>query len=194
MRCGSVILGVAALGLGGCGADHNTVASLAVAASGGWFGSGGASPGGSQPTGGQPSQGGAPITGGTGTGGAVPCPAEAPPSGMSCSASGQRCVYQDCAALGVTVASCQSTWSLTTTPCGSVVLCASYSGSTTCSTGQICKVYAGGALLADCVENTCGTGPIDCTCLGICSGVCSTLTNTTGVTVYCNTCTQGICA
>jgi hypothetical protein len=47
---------------------------------------------------------------------------------------------------------------------------------------------------ARCVDNACGTAPVDCSCLGVCAGVCSVLSNSTGVTMYCNTCPQGGCA
>ena len=154
-------------------------------------GDGGASGGGLAAGGG--GGGGGRATGGTGGNATVACPPVAPASGSSCTASGQSCVYQDCAGAGVTVASCQDTWSVTTTVCGDTVRCP-YPSSQTCAAGQICIVYAGGALYAQCVDNPCGTGPVECGCLGVCSGVCNTLSSTSGVTVYCNTCPQGGCA
>jgi hypothetical protein len=146
--------------------------------------------------GGGATNGGNRATGGMGTGGSatVPCPTMAPASGSSCTTSGQQCVYQECATTGVTVATCQTTWSVTTSPCAGTVRCTSYPGTLTCATGQICLVRAGGTIDAQCVDNACGTAPVDCSCLGVCTGICSVLPSSAGVTMYCNTCPQGGCA
>jgi len=160
---------------------------------GGSDGGAGASAGGAF-AGGTPN-GGDRATGGLGTGGSatVPCPPRAPASGSSCPSSGQQCVYQDCASTGVTLATCQTTWSVTTSPCPTTVHCASYPGPLTCATGQICLVSAGGTIDAECIDNACGAAPVDCSCLGVCAGVCNVMSSSTGVTMYCNTCPQGGC-
>ncbi len=175
-------LAMVAVGLGlalFAGCDGSELPDTDGGASGGGFAAGGS--------------GGDRATGGTGGNATVACPRVAPASGSSCTASGQSCIYEDCGRSGVTVATCQDTWSVTTSACSETVRCP-YPSSQTCSAGQICIVYAGGALYARCVDNPCGTGPVDCSCLGVCSGVCNTLSTTSGVAVYCNTCPQGGCA
>ena len=147
--------------------------------------------------GGRTSAGGSPGLGGnTATGGAsgVACPSAAPQQGATCNSAGQICSYQNCATTGVSVATCQGHWSVSTTPCSGTVTCASAPGQRTCGQGQICLVRAGGTIDVQCVDNTCGSAPVDCACLGSCAGVCTLQTNTTGLTMYCNACPQGGCA
>jgi hypothetical protein len=125
------------------------------------------------------------------------CPATAPQSGSNCDVP-VTCVYEDCAGAGRTIATCVAgsvsspRWTVTTGAC-TVVTCPTPS-SVTCPAGQVCLVLAGGAFLAQCVSNTCGTSAITCDCIQSCSGVCTVNASAlTGATVSCNTCPQGGC-
>jgi hypothetical protein len=133
--------------------------------------------------------GGGGSGGSTGTGGAggaggstgqAPCPSTPPQSGAACTSG--DCAYENCAGEGRTAASCRNgAWVVETAACD-VVTC----GSVTCAAGQICLQQVGGALISSCVQNTCGSAPIACSCLGSCVGTCSVLGSTAGTTVTCS--------
>lgn len=131
------------------------------------------------------------AAGGSG-GEAGACPNQPPSPDSSCSSLGVLCAYEDCAGAGRTVASCvNGAWSVTTSACGETVDCTA--GGAQCSEGEICLVRAGGALLQDCVPNTCETGPVECDCIEGCSGECATYgTPESGITITCNTCPNGM--
>jgi hypothetical protein len=168
-------------------------------------GSGGSTPDGAAGTTGMGSGGRGGTTGAAGRGGsggaggtsAATCPAVPPQPGGNCTV-GLNCYYEDCAGAGRTVASCvagsivEPTWQVATGAC-TAVTCPNPS-SLTCPAGQLCFISAGGAVLATCETNSCGTSLISCSCLQSCSGVCSVLGSVqTGITVSCNTCPQGGC-
>lgn len=129
----------------------------------------------------------------SGTSNAAACPAQAPLASSPCARTGLECIYQNCSTTGITVAVCQGTWSVTSNPCPTEVQCSLMASTNGCSPNQICLTLAGGALMESCIDNTCGEGPIDCSCLPSCSGVCSLYAYSTGLALMCNTCPQGGC-
>jgi hypothetical protein len=156
------------------------------------------------------SSGGAGNAGGTaGAMGDTPaCPTEPPDDGFLCLQGAlydsHTCIYEDCAGSGRTLARCgteilgpdnvQKRWSVQTAPCGETVQCSQANANgTTCALGDVCLVRAGGALIVECVESSCGTGPIGCDCVSGCSGACSLSGTTEGATLSCNTCPSGLC-
>jgi hypothetical protein len=174
------VLSLAAMAGAGCG-------STTVSQDGGTGGSGG---GGTTGTGGASGAAGS-GTGGAGGGGgsSAACPASPPTSGATCSGT-QTCFYEDCTDTGRTVARCANGgWSLETGPC-TTVACQGQ----TCPSGQLCVQRIGGALIVDCVQNTCGVGAIGCGCLQSCVGTCTAGGSLqTGVTIQCNTCPTNTC-
>lgn len=122
------------------------------------------------------------------------CPSAPPTAGGACTAT-VTCYYQDCAHTGRTVASCGGggIWSVQTASCATF---SCFPGSGRMCTGdQICSESAGGALLVECINNTCGAGPITCGCLSSCSGSCTISGSAqTGFQVNCNTCPSNQCA
>jgi hypothetical protein len=60
----------------------------------------------------------------------------------------------------------------------------------TCPAGTFCRVSQGGAIFAQCEQNTCGAGPVTAACTPNCA---VTYSLEAGVTVTCNTCPQGGC-
>jgi hypothetical protein len=157
---------------------------------------GGAS-GGASGTSGSAGKGGGSAGGETGGAGGMTvipsCPAT-PPGASSCASNAQECFYEDCAGVGRSVATCTNgTWSVQRAACGAVE-CSAYPASKSCASGQICSVSEGGALLASCIENHCGTGPVTCECAASCAS-CSILGSLEqGVTVICGACPSGTCA
>ena len=117
----------------------------------------------------------------------TPCPSAPPVDGAACGGD-TECYYDACPEGGRAIARCSDRhWSVETgTSCA--VQCSGVGQS--CNEGEICLVHAGGALLVDCVENGCGTGPILEECAGNCP-VSFTLDG--GATATCNTCPQGGC-
>jgi len=135
--------------------------------------------------------GGSGGAGSGGSGGAPPaCPAAAPSAGASCDRA-QTCFYEDCGAAGRTVATCANGgWSLEAGPCTGV-----FCQSQTCAVGEICLMSGGGALLVECIQNTCGSGAITCGCLQSCTPSCSVSGSLqSGVTIRCNSCPSNQCA
>lgn len=132
--------------------------------------------------------------GATGAGGSpmLGCPATAPSRGAACTPPRGACFYEDCAGVGRTAASCNNgAWAIQTAACG-VVQCDG--ASMTCSSGQMCAISQGGALLTTCTEPTCGAGPVTCACAGaVCTNCLIGGSVEQGVTVTCNTCPQGGC-
>ncbi len=133
---------------------------------------------------------GASGSGGSGGSPVASCPAAAPASGASCSGAAS-CFYEECAAGGRTVARCASgAWRVETGPCTGA-----FCQSQTCAPGQVCLMLAGGALLVECVQNTCADGAISCGCLQTCAGTCTIGGSLeSGVTIQCNTCPSNQCA
>jgi hypothetical protein len=189
---------------GGAGGGRGG-AGGASAGSGGTGGSGGASAGSGGTSGGaggasagSGGRGGA--TGGSGGAGgtaSATCPTTPPQPGSNCNVP-VNCTYEDCAGAGRTIATCVAgsvsapRWQVSTGAC-TMATCPAPS-SQTCAAGQVCLVLAGGAFLAQCVSNTCGTSAISCDCIQSCSGVCTVIGSAQGgVTVSCNTCPQGGC-
>jgi hypothetical protein len=133
------------------------------------------------------------TTGAGGGGGSAPvgCPIAAPTDGDSCNAA-TSCFYEDCAGAGRTVATCTNgAWNVQTGACTGV-----FCQSQTCAIGQVCMMRIGGALLVECVPNTCGAAAIGCGCLQSCLGSDCSVSGSlqTGVTVQCNTCPSNQCA
>ncbi|HEY3499839.1 MAG TPA: hypothetical protein VGK73_34345 [Polyangiaceae bacterium] len=117
----------------------------------------------------------------------TPCPPSVPIDGAACGGDTQ-CYYDACPEGGRAIATCSNrAWSVETgTTC--TVECAGVGQQ--CSEGQTCLVHAGGALLVECIENGCGTGPI----LEECAGNCPVFFSLYGgTTATCNTCPQGGC-
>ena len=95
----------------------------------------------------------------------------------------------DCADVGVSTATCRTDgrWDLATTACGEV-----YCEQETCAPGFICVVSVAGFPQGECVENTCGEGPIGCECPGCPDGANGCSQN--GLAIQCNTCQAEVCA
>lgn len=134
-----------------------------------------------------------------GSGGARPtngCPASPPRDGEACVQLLQPfgCYYDDCSGAGRTRADCvaaqgaggaaQLHWMVETTPCGALAACEGDGRSNSCMIGQACLVMEGGTISTQCVEHTCGAGPIACDCVKGCYPGCTQL----GPTFVCSTC------
>jgi hypothetical protein len=177
---GGTFAGTGATGSGGSGAGHDAGvdASLSGDVGGGtggrWDGGSGGTPGFDSPT-------------------VASCPSAPPRDGDSCGAT-QPCYYEDCAGAGRAVAACvQDRWTVTVAPCMTAV-CRSGSVSTSCEAGRLCLAIASGSPVALCAPNTCGTGPVSCSCLQSCTGVCTVSgTAANGLVVSCNPCPPGGC-
>jgi hypothetical protein len=191
------VLAVFAVGATGCGTSASShdggTAGAAGAGSGGTTGAGGtagaAGSGGTTGAGGRAGSGPAGSGGGGGSA-ASPCPASLPTLNETCTVP-RSCYYEDCSDTGRTIARCvDGAWSLDTGPCASGVFCQAE----TCPIGQICLERIGGALITECVQNTCGAGPIGCDCLQSCTGSCTVGGSVpSGVTIMCNTCPTNTC-
>jgi hypothetical protein len=162
------VLSVCAALASGCGASATSNDATGTAGASGGSGRGGAS----------------------GGSGVVSCPGAAPTDGQACT-GGATCFYEDCAGSGRTVATCANgAWAVETGACTGVPC-----QSLTCAIGEVCIMSAGGALLVDCVPNTCGNAAIECGCLQSCTAACSvTGSLQSGVTIRCNTCPSNQCA
>jgi hypothetical protein len=115
------------------------------------------------------------------------CPPVVPENGSACVGDAE-CYYDACPEGLRAIARCSDgAWNVETgASCN--VECAGVDQR--CDPGEICHVQAGGALLADCVENGCGPRAI----LEECAGNCPIFFSLeTGATVTCNTCPQGGC-
>jgi hypothetical protein len=183
---------VAATGCGTSASSHDGgTAGAAGGGSGGTTGAGGAA--GASGSGGTTGAGGRAGSGGSGGGGgsaASACPSSVPTLNASCTVP-RTCYYEDCTDTGRTLARCvDGAWSLDTGPCATGVSCQAQ----TCPVGQVCVERIGGALIAECVQNTCGTGPIGCDCLQSCAGTCTVGGSVpSGITIMCNTCPTNTC-
>jgi hypothetical protein len=118
------------------------------------------------------------------------CPSTPPANASSCGSTSMTCFYDSCPSTGRTQAVCSGgAWAVQTAACGTV----SCNGPSalTCTSGQMCLITESGAVSANCVANTCGSGPVTPACgttLGSCV-VNATLVG--GVTITCNTCPAG---
>jgi hypothetical protein len=180
---------------GGADASGGAGASGAAGASGSTAASGGAGASGSAGT-----SGAAGASAGSG-GASERCYPQPPGDGAPCPLEwlGTACHYEDCGGAGWTLSICSSKdvglgnlqrgWWMSRWPCGSEVQCAGADGNT-CDVNQVCLVRQGGALLSDCVEHSCGTGPIGCDCVEGCSGQCVTTGGEQGPSIICNTCSD----
>jgi len=176
-------------GCGTSGASHDASGGAGSTGAGGAAGVGGAA--GAAGVGGATGVGGAAGTGGGGGSAPAGCPVAAPTDSSACNAAAS-CFYEDCAGAGRTVATCANgAWNVQTGPCTGV-----FCLSQTCAIGQVCFMSAGGALLVQCVANTCGAAAIGCGCLQSCLGSNCAVSGSlqTGVTVQCNTCPSNQCA
>jgi hypothetical protein len=100
------------------------------------------------------------------------------------------CFHDNCPSMGRTQAGCAGgTWTVQTGAC-SAVNCISR----TCPSGQVCLLTEGGALGVQCVDNSCGHGPVTPECGTTLGGCVVNATLTSEVTITCNTCPQGGCA
>lgn len=165
----------------GCGTGASLNDASGTAGAGGSVGSGGDGTG----------RGGASgVSGGGGGAVVASCPGTAPADGQACTGTGS-CFYEDCAGSGRTVATCANgAWAVETGPCTGVSCL-----SRTCAIGEVCIMSAGGALLVDCVPNTCGNAAIECGCLQSCTAACSVAGSLqSGVTIRCNACPSNQCA
>ena len=161
--------------------DAGADATLASEVGGGTVDTGGSRDGGS---------GGAPGLDGPAL---ASCPSAAPRDGDPCGAA-EICYYEDCAGTGRTVASCANdSWTVTVGTCKTAT-CRSGTAGASCDAGQLCLAIASGVPIALCAPNTCGTGPVSCSCLQSCTGVCTVRgTATDGLIVSCNPCPAGGC-
>lgn len=118
----------------------------------------------------------------------APCPAQPPQQGTSCG-SATTCFYERCSTYGRVRAQCAANqWTVETGTCAE-----GECGPTQCTAGQACVVRQGGALLSDCMPNTCN-GLVTCDCVQGCFQGCRMEgTVGAGMTVTCNTCPEGNC-
>lgn len=122
------------------------------------------------------------------------CPQTAPTNGSSCGSNSLSCFYDNCPSTGRTQATCTGgTWSVQTAGCGNVS-CLGSPAVTTCPSGQICLIVESGTIGVQCVNNTCGLGPISLACASGLAGCVVNATLNGGVTMTCNQCPQGGCA
>ncbi|HEX7598838.1 MAG TPA: hypothetical protein VF518_11530 [Polyangia bacterium] len=122
------------------------------------------------------------------------CPSTPPANGGAC-VEQTSCFYDVCPSTGRTQATCKAgKWVVETGACGIVTCLGSYVSGRTCASGQVCLVHAGGALLIDCIDNACGTGPASSDCTDFSAGCTAMFNTSSGVTYYCNTCPSGTCA
>lgn len=180
---------------GGATASGGALQTGGATAAGGAVNTGGATAsggvsGGATATGGTTASGGAVATGGSG--GAVSpgtCPATPPTAGEPCN-DPPRCFYDACPSGSRTLATCNNNaWTVEEgTSCA--VQCTGFPSAMSCPAGTFCRVSAGGAIFAQCEQNTCGTGPVSAACTANCA---VTYSLEAGVTVTCNTCPQGGC-
>ncbi len=187
-------------GVGGASSSGGAVGASGGSSAGG-VASGGTSSGGITASGGNLGAGGTIGAGGTGgfeaTGGSggvtgsggatASCPA-VPPTGAAeaCDSAGPSCSYEDCDGAGLLVATCvNGVWQTETSSCSSFPC-----GGETCEPGQICSMQASGPLLATCIANPCGDGPVTCECAApACAGSCSVVAGSGfGISVTCSTC------
>jgi hypothetical protein len=106
-----------------------------------------------------------------------------------------QCHYEDCATFGRVLAVCNNGAFMELRGACTAVNCSGVHG-TTCPAGQICVERIGGALIRECVPNSCGAGPISCDCLGLqCPGPCViTGAPEAGTIAKCNNCPANTCA
>jgi hypothetical protein len=100
---------------------------------------------------------------------------------------GVVCIYEYCNEngndYGRTMAACQADnrWSgALVSSCEGTTFCMDENMSETCAAGEVCMIRNG---VVECIPNTCGTGPVQCSCLGHCD--CTFTGNTGGVTIFC---------
>lgn len=184
---------------GGAAAGASGADAVAGVSSGGASaaGSSGASGGGRSAAG--ASSGGAAGASGSGGTAGRGCPALAPTQAAGCTTPtplGITCFYDDCGGSGVRKkASCTTAipaignpvqqWMVETSACEQLD-CAN----TTCSVGQACVIFEGGARFGQCAAQSCGTGPIECNCVTGCYPGCVLSNFGTGATFTCNTCSD----
>jgi hypothetical protein len=151
--------------------------------------------GGTVATGGTKANGGTVATGGNfNTGGAssaAGCPQLPPNNGASCGSSALSCFYDSCPNGGRQLATCTNgTWNVQSgTSC--TVICSSFVTTTTCSSGSVCVIRSGGAIMATCQPFNCGNGPITPECVGA-AGCTMSASLANGATFTCpNSCPPG---
>jgi hypothetical protein len=125
---------------------------------------------------------------------ALACPQTAPTNGSSCGSTSMSCFYDNCPSGGRTQATCNGgVWAVQTGACGTVT-CTQAPGVNTCPSGQICLVTASGTIGAQCVANSCGSGPVTPECGTALGGCVVNASIASGATIFCNLCPQGGCA
>lgn len=196
---GSFVLALALAAFSGCGGESSSADSgsggSGAAGTGATSGSGGGSGGGGSggaSTGGSATGGSETVaTTSSGAGGPPPtarCPEAIPVPETECLQNGPTCYYGDCEDGQRTVAIClASGWTLEARPC------TSFFCTEECQPGEICRVLQGGAYLAECIPNPCGTGPVTCQCVSPGCGPCWVNDSSGGITVTCDTCPDGAC-
>jgi len=122
------------------------------------------------------------------------CPQTVPANGSSCGSTSMSCFYDNCPSTGRSLATCTGgTWSVQTAACGAVS-CVGSPAVTTCPSGQICLIVESGTIGVQCVNNTCGQGPLSPACASGLAGCVVNATLNGGATITCNQCPQGGCA
>lgn len=127
------------------------------------------------------------------------CPSARPAPGGSCGEVALTCLFEDCAGVGRSYATCTGgKWSVETIACTSVICGTSTSTGLTCALGQVClhQITIGGAKMetATCVPTSCGTGPISPSCVPSAVGTCTTNLSKNGAVLECtyNACDPGV--
>jgi hypothetical protein len=122
--------------------------------------------------------------------GLLPCPQTAPKNGSACSSSNGTCYYEDCAGAGRSLATCvASAWQVESAACSSYrcEVPNTVGGGLTCTAGQICVITTNTSfnVTPTCVDQTCGTRPMDTDCVKDLTGNCSPKYSLSGVVVNC---------
>jgi hypothetical protein len=120
----------------------------------------------------------------------LPCPQTAPKNGSACSSSNGTCYYEDCAGAGRSLATCVAgAWQVETAACSSYrcEVPNTEGGGLTCTAGQICVITTNTSfnVTPTCVDQTCGTHPMDTDCVKDLTGNCSPKYSLSGVVVNC---------
>jgi hypothetical protein len=121
------------------------------------------------------------------------CPGTRPGSGAACDCPNLVCTYDECPVDGpYEVATCAGTngWAVSVLPCSTVMVPC---GGTTCPPGAVCvtEISGFGMPPSYCVEDPCGSAPLDCSCaLSACPAAvgftCSVADG--GITCTCDDC------
>jgi hypothetical protein len=124
---------------------------------------------------------------------AATCPQTPPGNNTACGSTSLACFYDNCPSTGRTQAICSGVnWAVQTGSCGTVSCVGyGYPGVMTCPSGQVCLITESGAIMARCVSNGCGQGPVTDQCISGAIGCSMGFSLTSGVTMTCNACPPG---